>query len=177
MRDFKLTKGYQNRFIMTIETIEIGQPLPKKLHFKATGGLYTNFDHFKGQWLILYFYPKDATPGCTTQGCDFRDLEKEFSLFNATIFGVSRDSLISHEKFKANQGFPFELISDEDEAFCDLFDVMRVKPMYGKQVRGIERSTFLIDPNGVLREAWHKVKVDGHVDDVFKTLKRLQGSA
>ncbi len=156
--------------MITSETIDIGKALPK-IHFKATSGIQTSFDAYRGQWLILYFYPKDATPGCTTEGCDFRDLEKDFSLLNATILGVSRDNLISHEKFKSKQAFPFELISDEEEVLCQLFDVIRMKSMYGKDVRGIERSTFLIDPKGILRHAWRKVNVTGHVEEVMKELR------
>jgi len=144
------------------------------MQFKATNGLTTTCEHYRGSWLILYFYPKDATPGCTTEGCDFRDNEKAFSLMNATIFGISRDSLASHEKFKTKQDFPFELISDPDETLCQAFDVIRMKSMYGKQVRGIERSTFLIDPQGIVHHAWRKVRVKDHVTDVLQVLRSLQ---
>lgn len=153
--------------------MQLGEKVPS-VHFKATNGLSTTFDHYRGQWLVLYFYPKDATPGCTAEGCDFRDHEKEFSLINATILGVSRDSLSSHEKYKATQNFPFELISDSDEILCQLFDVIKMKSMYGKQVRGIERSTFLVDPTGVIRHIWRKVSVKGHVQEVLTQLGRLQ---
>jgi len=153
--------------------MEIGNEVPL-VQFKATNGVNTTLDSYRGQWLVIYFYPKDATPGCTIEGCDFRDHEKEFSLFNATIMGVSRDSLSSHEKFKANQNFPFELISDADETLCQLFDVIKMKSMYGKQVRGIERSTFIIDPNGLLRHVWRKVNVKGHVEEVLSELRSLQ---
>lgn len=155
------------------EIIELGKPLPRVL-FKATNGINSSLDSYKGQWIVLYFYPKDATPGCTIEGCDFRDNEKMFSLYNASILGVSRDSLSSHEKFKAKQGFPFELISDEEEKLCLLFDVIKLKSMYGKEVRGIERSTFLIDPAGVLRHAWRKVNVKNHVEEVLDVLRGLQ---
>ena len=141
---------------------------------KATSGINTMLESYRNQWLILYFYPKDATPGCTIEANDFRDHEKAFSLFNATILGVSRESLASHEKFKAAQHLPFELISDQEEALCQLFDVIKMKSMYGKQVRGIERSTFLIDPNGVIRHAWRKVSVKGHVAEVLSKLETLQ---
>jgi|TARA_R110002126_G_scaffold239409_1_gene382633 peroxiredoxin Q/BCP len=144
------------------------------MQFKATNGLTTTCEHYRGSWLILYFYPKDATPGCTTEGCDFRDNEKAFSLMNATIFGISRDSLASHEKFKTKQDFSFELISDPDETLCQAFDVIRMKSMYGKQVRGIERSTFLIDPQGIVRHTWRKVRVKDHVTDVLQVLRSLQ---
>ena len=146
--------------------MEIGEKVPQ-VQFKATNGLNTTFENYRGQWLVLYFYPKDATPGCTIEGCDFRDHEKDFSLLNATILGVSRDSLSSHEKFKAKENFSFELISDSEEILCQLFDVIKMKSMYGKQVRGIERSTFIIDPNGSLRHAWRKVSVKGHVQVVL----------
>lgn len=144
------------------------------MQFKATNGLTTTFEHYRGSWLVLYFYPKDATPGCTTEGCDFRDNEKAFSLKNAIIFGISRDNLTSHEKFKEKQNFPFELISDVDEMLCQAFDVIRMKSMYGKQVRGIERSTFIIDPEGIVRHAWRKVRVKDHVADVLHVLTALQ---
>lgn len=153
--------------------MEIGEEVPQ-IQFKATNGIHTTIENYRGQWLIIYFYPKDATPGCTIEGCDFRDHEKEFSLFNATILGVSRDSLSSHEKFKAKQNFPFELISDQDETLCQLFDVIKIKSMYGKQVRGIERSTFIIDPKGLLRYVWRKVNVKDHVHEVLAQLKTFQ---
>lgn len=152
--------------------MHVGDIVPS-VQFKATSGLQTNLDQYRGQWLILYFYPKDATPGCTTEGCDFRDNEKEFSFLNATILGISRDTLTSHEKFKSKQLYPFELISDVDETLCQLFDVIRNKSMYGKEVRGIERSTFLIDPKGVIRHIWRKVQVAGHVDEVLEVLKKM----
>ena len=153
--------------------MEIGNQIPP-VQFKATNGINTTLDSYRGQWLVIYFYPKDATPGCTIEGCDFRDQEKDFSLLNATIMGVSRDGLSSHEKFKANQNFPFELISDPEEILCQLFDVIKMKSMYGKQVRGIERSTFIIDPNGLLRQVWRKVNVKGHVEEVLSELRSLQ---
>lgn len=122
----------------------------------------------------FYFYPKDSTPGCTTESQDFRDAYPQFKALNAEIFGISRDSLKSHENFKCKQEFPFELISDKEEILCKKFDVIKMKTMYGKQVRGIERSTFLIDPQGILRQEWRKVNVKGHVDEVMNTLKQLQ---
>ena len=138
--------------------------------FNATSGLHSNLDAYRDKWLILYFYPKDATPGCTTEGQDFNEKYSDFVALNAVILGVSRDSLASHEKFKAKQGFLFELISDVDEHLCQQFDVIKMKSMYGKQVRGIERSTFLIDPDGVLKRVWRKVKVNGHVAEVLDEL-------
>ena len=150
-----------------------GEKLPA-LYFAATSNLQGHLDDYRGQWLILYFYPKDSTPGCTTEGQDFRDLHPEFSQQNAVIFGVSRDSLKAHELFKAKQQFPFELISDTDEILCQKFDVIKMKSMFGKQVRGIERTTFLIDPEGNIRHIWHKVKVKDHAQEVLDTLKSLQ---
>lgn len=138
--------------------------------FIATGGLNTNFQAYHGQWIILYFYPKDATSGCTLEGQIFRDKYAEFLAHQSIIFGVSRDSLKSHEKFKAKENFPFELISDSDEKLCNLFEVIKTKSMYGKQYLGIERSTFLIDPKGVIKHVWRNVKVKGHADEVFDTL-------
>lgn len=145
------------------------------LPFNATNGLQANLNNYHGKWLILYFYPKDSTPGCTTEGQDFRDAYPELQALNAEVFGISRDSLKSHENFKCKQQFPFELISDNDETLCQQFDVIKMKSMYGKQVRGIERSTFIVDPQGVLKHAWRKVNVKGHVQEVVKTLKELQG--
>lgn len=144
--------------------------------FKATSGVIGSFDSYRGKWLVLYFYPKDATPGCTIEGCAFRDAYGELALSNAVVFGVSRDSLVSHEKFKAKRAFPFELISDPDEVLCRLFDVIQTKSLFGLSVRGIERSTFIIDPTGVVRHQWRKVKVKGHVDEVLDVLHRLSGS-
>lgn len=127
-----------------------------------------------GQWVILYFYPKDSTPGCTTESCEFRDTLPDFSAANAAIIGVSRDSVKSHSNFAAKQSLPFTLISDGEEALCTAFDVMQMKNMYGKQVRGVERSTFIIDPQGKIAHAWRKVKVKDHVAEVLDTLKQLQ---
>lgn len=128
---------------------------------------------FKDQKLIIYFYPKDNTPGCTTEGQDFQNAYLKFKRAGATILGVSRDTLASHIKFKEKFNFKFELISDPNEDLCILFDVMKMKNMYGKKVRGIERSTFLIDEKGVLREEWRKVKVKEHVGEVLAATKQL----
>ena len=138
----------------------------------ATGGTFTLSEH-AGQAVVLYFYPKDNTPGCTTQGAEFRDAYDAFRKAGAVVVGVSRDSLKSHEGFKAKMDFPFELISDVDEKLCAQFDVIRMKNMYGKQVRGIERSTFLIDGAGKLAREWRKVKVDGHVAEVLAAVQSL----
>ena len=128
-----------------------------------------------GRWVVLYFYPKDSTSGCTKESCEFRDAEADFDGIDAAIVGVSRDSLKSHQKFAEAQSLPFPLISDADEALCKGFDVLQMKMNYGKEYLGIERSTFLIDPDGVIREAWRKVKVDGHVAAVQARLQELRG--
>jgi thioredoxin-dependent peroxiredoxin len=139
----------------------------------ATSGLSFKISDYLGKNLVIYFYPKDSTPGCTTQGMQFRDYYPEFQAANTEIVGVSRDSLKSHENFKAKFSFPFELISDADELACNLFNVIKMKNMYGKQVRGIERSTFIIDKNGVLIQEWRKVKVDGHVEEVLAFIQSI----
>ena len=139
----------------------------------ATGDQEIALADLKGRNIVLYFYPKDSTPGCTTEGGDFRDKIHTFRRRNTVILGVSRDSIKSHENFKAKQEFPFELLSDADEALCRQFDVIREKNMYGRKVMGIERSTFLIDDKGVLRREWRKVKVPGHVDKVLEAIKEL----
>ncbi len=151
---------------------ELGKKVPA---FKApcTGTGTFRLSDYKGKKIVLYFYPKDSTPGCTREGQDFRDNMLKFKRRNTVVFGVSRDKLSSHERFIEKQGFNFELISDEDETLCRLFDVIRMKNMYGKKVRGIERSTFLIDETGKLRREWRKVKVDGHVEEVLEAVKEL----
>ena len=125
-----------------------------------------------GKNVVIYFYPKDSTPGCTKEGEDFRDLYKNFTKSNALIYGVSRDSIVSHEKFKSKYNFPFNLISDEDESLCKLFDVIKEKNMYGRKYMGIERSTFLINDKGILVEEWRKVKVKGHAQEVLDRLNK-----
>ncbi len=140
---------------------------------QATGGRTIQLSALRGRPVVLYFYPKDNTPGCTREAQDFRDNHAKFRRRKAVILGVSRDSLKSHENFKAKYELPFELLSDPDEALCQLFGVIKRKNMYGKQVRGIERSTFLIDGDGVLRREWRGVKVPGHVEEVLEALKAL----
>lgn len=142
--------------------------------FKAesTGG-EVRLKDLRGSNVVLYFYPKDATPGCTQEGLDFRDLHAKFKRQKTRIFGVSRDSLASHEKFRAKQKFPFDLISDPDEALCGKFDVIREKTLYGRKFMGVERSTFLIDADGKLRGEWRKVKVKGHADEVLEAAREL----
>ena len=140
----------------------------------ATGGAPFRLSDHKGKAVVLYFYPKDNTPGCTTEGADFRDLHKQFVKAGAVVAGVSRDSLKSHEGFKAKMAFPFELLSDPDEKLCAQFDVIKMKNMYGKKVRGIERSTFLIGPDGKLAREWRKVKVEGHAAEVLEAVQALR---
>jgi peroxiredoxin Q/BCP len=140
---------------------------------QATSGQQVALGALKGQQVVLYFYPKDSTPGCTTEGQNFRDLHDEFAAANTLVFGVSRDSLKSHENFKCKQAFPFELLSDADEQLCQLFEVIKPKKLYGKEYLGIERSTFLIDKDGVLRQEWRGVKVAGHVDAVLAAARTL----
>jgi peroxiredoxin Q/BCP len=139
----------------------------------STGNKVFGFPNTSGKSLVIYFYPKDDTPGCTTEGQDFRDAYKEFTQFDCDIVGISRDMVKSHEKFKAKMNFPFELLSDSDETVCNLFNVMKMKNMYGKQVRGIERSTFVFDARGELRREWRGVKIPGHVMEVLEFVKTL----
>jgi thioredoxin-dependent peroxiredoxin len=151
-------------------TVTLGNVVPD-FEAKATGDKTINLSDYRGKTVVLYFYPKDSTPGCTLEGQDFRDNIAQFTALNAVVIGVSRDSLKSHENFKCKQEFPFDLLSDADEALCQLFDVIKMKNMYGKQVRGIERSTFLIDPQGVLVREWRKLSVKGHYEQVLLALK------
>jgi len=154
-------------------TISIGQSVPE-FSVASTGSTpVVSLSALAGRTLVLYFYPKDATPGCTLEGQQFRDLHAQFQAVDCDIFGVSRDTLKLHEKFRSNECFPFELLSDSDEALCRLFDVIKTKNMYGKQVQGIERSTFVIDGHGVLRHEWRKVKADGHAAEVLKVVQAL----
>ena len=139
----------------------------------ATEGTFRLSDH-AGHPVVLYFYPKDNTPGCTTEGAAFRDLHPEFLKLGAVVAGVSRDSLKSHESFKAKMGFPFPLISDPGEALCTRFGVIKMKNMYGKKVRGIERSTFVIDGDGNIAREWRGVKVPGHAEEVLEFVKTLK---
>jgi peroxiredoxin Q/BCP len=139
----------------------------------ATSGTFKLSAH-RGHPVVLYFYPKDNTPGCTTEGADFRDRFDAFREAGAVIVGVSRDSLKSHEGFRAKMGFPFDLVSDPDETLCNQFGVVKMKNMYGRQVRGIERSTFVIDAEGRLAKEWRGVKVPGHVDEVLAFVQSLQ---
>jgi thioredoxin-dependent peroxiredoxin len=152
-------------------SVAIGQPVPTEIRLPATGEQTLGLGDFAGKRVVVYFYPKDATPGCTSESRDFAAQAAEFEAANAVILGVSRDSLNSHERFRAREGLPFDLLSDTEEALCNAFDVIRMKNMYGKQVRGIERSTFLIDEQGLLRREWRKVKVPGHVAEVLAAVR------
>lgn len=143
----------------------------------ATGGIKFTPQAFAGKIVVLYFYPKDNTPGCTTEAMQFRDQYKEFQKAGAVLFGVSRDNMASHERFKTQLGLPFELIADTEEKLCHMFGVVKNKIMYGKKVKGIERSTFLIDAQGVLRSEWRGLTVAGHVDEVLKAVKLLKKAA
>lgn len=139
----------------------------------ATGGQQLSLSEFSGSPLVLYFYPKDNTPGCTQEGQDFRDLYEQFQAAGANILGVSRDSVKSHENFKAKYAFPFDLLCDKDEKLCKQFDVLQEKKLYGRTYMGIDRSTFLIDAKGVLRREWRSVKVKGHAEEVLEAVRDL----
>jgi peroxiredoxin Q/BCP len=152
--------------------VQIGQPV-ESFELPATGDKNLTLDDFKGQKLVLYFYPKDNTPGCTREGQDFRDAYEQFRAAGANVVGVSRDSVKTHENFCRKQSFPFDLISDKDESLCKQFDVIKEKNMYGRKYMGIERSTFLIDEGGVLRAEWRKVRVPGHVEEVLEAVSAL----
>lgn len=144
----------------------LGQPV-EDFSLPSTGGTTFQFSSARGEGLVLYFYPKDNTPGCTAEGADFRDRYAAFRAAGYEVLGVSRDSIKSHENFRAKMGFPFALLSDRDEVLCNRFGVIKMKTMFGKQVRGIERSTFVIDAHGVLLREWRGVKVPGHVEEVL----------
>ena len=155
-----------------MSTINTGDTVPD-FELPATGDQTIRLSDFKGKNVVIYFYPKDSTPGCTLEGQDFRDNSEAFTERNTVILGVSRDGIKSHEKFKSKQSFPFDLLSDADEQLCALFDVIKEKNMYGKKVMGIERSTFLVDETGKLRYEWRKVKVKGHVNEVLGAVRAL----
>jgi thioredoxin-dependent peroxiredoxin len=151
--------------------VAVDQPVPD-FTAPATGGEFT-FSSLRGKKVVLFFYPKDNTPGCTQENSEFRDNYAKFKKAGAEIIGISRDSLKSHENFKAKLELPFTLISDADEAICTLFDVIKMKKMYGKEVRGIERSTFLVDADGVLRHEFRGIRVPGHVDAIVEAVKAI----
>ena len=152
----------------------VGKALPKstlKLPLALSGGESATLADYAGQWLVLYFYPKDSTPGCTTEGLDFNALLPKFKKLNATVLGVSRDSVKSHDNFCTKQGFKFPLVSDADEALCKAFDVIHEKNMYGRKVLGVVRSTFLVSPDSRIAQEWRGVKVAGHAEAVLDALK------
>jgi peroxiredoxin Q/BCP len=153
-------------------TVELNKPAP---HFSGLSDMENtiNLDDFKGKKLVLYFYPKDDTPGCTLEACGFRDTYETFKALGADIIGISKDSVKSHESFKAKHELPFQLIADEDGKICDAYDVIKEKNMYGKKYMGIERSTFLIDQQGMIQHIWRGVKVPGHIDELIETIKKL----
>lgn len=155
-----------------MNTVMLNQSVPN-FQLPATSGKTFQLSDYVGKNLVIYFYPKDSTPGCTTQGMQFRDAYAEFQQLDTEIFGVSRDSLKSHENFKAKFSFPFELLADTEELACTQFGVMKMKNMYGKQVRGVERSTFIIDKKGTLVKEWRGVKVDGHASEVLNFIQSL----
>ena len=152
-----------------MDKVEINKLAPD-FNLTGTSGLDFSLKNYLGKNVVLYFYPRDSTPGCTNEGIDFANLYKNFQEKNVEIFGISRDSLNSHEKFKDKYNFPFELLSDSEEIACNLFDVIKMKNMYGKQVQGIERSTFLIDTKGILINEWRGLKVPGHAEEVLNSI-------
>lgn len=156
-------------------SVSPGQPVPD-FTATATGDTSVQLSDLKGKQVVLYFYPKSSTPGCTTQGGDFRDRKAAFDAANTVVIGASRDGIRAQENFKAKQAFNFELISDKEETLCRLFDVIKLKKMYGKEHFGIERSTFLIDSEGKLAREWRGVKVKGHVEEVLEAAQRLHGA-
>ena len=153
-----------------MENINLNDKVPN-FELEGTGNLSFNLSDFIGKYIVIYFYPKDSTPGCTNEGIDFKENISKFKKMNVEIFGVSRDSIKSHENFKAKYNFPFELLSDNEEIACNLFGVIKMKNMYGKKVRGIERSTFLLSPEGKLMHEWRGVKVNGHIEEILEVLK------
>ena len=162
-----------NRITETVMTLIMLNLPVTDFELPATNGKTFQLSQYSGKTLVIYFYPKDNTPGCTTQGMQFRDYYADFKAHNCEVVGVSRDSLKSHENFKAKFSFPFELLADTEELACEIFGVMKMKNMYGKQVRGVERSTFIIDKNSALVREWRGVKVDGHVSEVLDFIKTL----
>ena len=150
----------------------VGSPFPD-FEIAATGDKTVKLSELRGRKVVVYFYPKDSTPGCTTEGQNFRDLYAEFQAADTEIFGVSRDTVASHEKFKAKQAFPFDLLSDGDETLCGLFDVIHEKNMYGKKSMGIVRSTFIIDRDGKLAAEYRKIRLKGHVDEILEKVQAM----
>jgi len=153
-----------------MENINLKTKVPD-FKLEGTNNLSFTLSNFIGKYIIIYFYPKDSTPGCTNEGIDFKDNISKFKKLNVEVFGVSRDTIKSHENFKSKHNFPFELLSDPEEIACNLFGVIKMKNMYGKKVRGIERSTFLLSPEGKLINEWRGVKVNGHIKEILEVLK------
>ena len=153
-----------------MENINLKNKVPD-FKLEGTNNLSFTLSNFIGKYIIIYFYPKDSTPGCTNEGIDFKDNISKFKKLNVEVFGVSRDTIKSHENFKSKHNFPFELLSDPEEIACNLFGVIKMKNMYGKKVRGIERSTFLLSPEGKLINEWRGVKVNGHIEEILEVLK------
>ena len=153
-----------------MQNINLNEKVPN-FELEGTSNLAFNLKDFVGKYIIIYFYPKDSTPGCTNEGIDFTENIDKFKKLNVEIFGVSRDTVKSHENFKGKYNFPFDLLSDPEEIACNLFNVIKMKNMYGKKVRGIERSTFLINPEGKLINEWRGVKVNGHIEEILEVLK------
>lgn len=156
--------------------VQLGEMVPD-FTLPASNGKEVSLSDFRGKKVVLYFYPKDMTPGCTTEACDFRDQNEQMKEHGAVVIGISPDSIKSHEKFIEKHGLPFLLLSDEDHRVAEMFGVWKLKKRYGREYMGIERSTFLIDENGVLREEWRDVKVNGHVDEVLNSVRKLGESA
>ena len=152
-----------------MNSLNIGNAIPD-FEALSTGNKTVKLTDYRGRFVVIYFYPKDNTPGCTQEGQSFRDNIEKFIALNTVILGISRDTVRVHEGFKCKQEFPFDLLSDQDEKLCQLFDVIKMKNMYGKQVQGIERSTFLIDPEGLLIREWRKVKVKNHIEEILEAL-------
>ena len=171
------TADYRNQESHLAEAFPVSNELVPDFTANMTSGGTFTLSAYRNRNIVLYFYPKDNTPGCTTEGINFRDLHEQFQAADTDIFGVSRDSMRSHESFKAKLAMQFELISDPTEALCLMFDVMKVKSMYGKKVRGIERSTFVIDGSGRLVKEWRGLKIPGHVDDVLAYVQSLSKEA
>ncbi len=172
-RFFNLDRRILSHEIKEHMAIVVNKPIPE-FESNATGGIKVSNTSHLGHVVILYFYPKDNTPGCTTEAMQFRDKYKDFVKAGATVFGVSRDNMKSHDDFKEKLELPFELIADTEEKMCHMFGVVKNKIMYGKKVKGIERSTFLIGADGMLKEEWRGLKVPGHVDEVLKAVKAHQ---
>ena len=157
---------------MENKEIKEGMPAPD-FELEGTEGSKIKLNNYIGKWVVLYFYPKDNTPGCTKEACSFRDSNTEFSSLNAVIIGISFDNIKSHQKFKEKLGLPFILLTDEDKKVSELYGTFAEKNLYGRKFFGIVRSTFLIDPEGKIKKIWRKVKVDGHIEDVLNHLKRI----